>query len=171
MIITNYPKDVTLKVNNYCRDLKIKFFAGDIFGYFGYSFMDLVKHDYVEEEIKKQEAGDGKGLEGKKSGEEPAAKKAKMVSFVLGTYSILGCSRCDVLYDSFLRMIFSRLVWNISFAFHCILIPWDLNYFCVFQKFLTQSDEGKCDYLHHCITSHSLTEKFESLKIQQVFDL
>ena len=83
MIITNYPKDVTLKVNNYCRDLKIKFFAGDIFGYFGYSFMDLVKHDYVEEEIKKQEAGDGKGLDGKKSGEEPAAKKAKMVSFVL----------------------------------------------------------------------------------------
>merc|ERR1712241_314850 len=78
VIITNYPKDVTLKVNNYCRDLKIKFFAGDIFGYFGYSFMDLVKHDYVEEEIKKQEAGYGKGLDGKKSGEEPAAKKAKM---------------------------------------------------------------------------------------------
>merc|ERR1711997_107801 len=73
VIITNYPKDVTLKVNNYCRDLKIKFFAGDIFGYFGYSFMDLVKHDYVEEEIKKQEAGDGKESSG-----GPAAKKAKM---------------------------------------------------------------------------------------------
>merc|ERR1712018_1117311 len=74
VIITNYPKDVTLKVNNFCRDLKKKFFAGDIFGYFGYSFMDLVKHDYVEEEIKKQEAGDGK----KAATEEPAAKKAKM---------------------------------------------------------------------------------------------
>merc|ERR1719211_448844 len=36
--------------------------------------MDLVKHDYVEEEIKKQEAGDGKQSSG-----EPAAKKAKMV--------------------------------------------------------------------------------------------
>merc|ERR1739846_79541 len=73
VIVTNYPKDVTLKVNKFCRDLKIKFFAGDIFGFFGYSFMDLVKHDYVEEEIKKQEAGDGK-----KSSGEPAAKKAKM---------------------------------------------------------------------------------------------
>merc|ERR1719211_508086 len=35
--------------------------------------MDLVKHDYVEEEIKKQEAGDGK-----ESSEGPAAKKAKI---------------------------------------------------------------------------------------------
>ena len=75
MIVTNYPKDVTLKVNKFCRELKIKFFAGDIFGYFGYSFMDLVKHDYVEEEVKTVEAGDGK-----KSDDQPAAKKAKTVS-------------------------------------------------------------------------------------------
>ena len=78
MIVTNYPKDVTLKVNNFCRDLKIKFFAGDIFGYFGYSFMDLVKHDYVEEEVKKVEAGEGK----KAKEDEPDAKKAKMVRFL-----------------------------------------------------------------------------------------
>merc|ERR1711973_175852 len=72
VIVTNYPKDVTLKVNKFCRELKIKFLAGDIFGYFGYSFMDLVKHDYVEEEVKTVEAGDGK-----KSDDQPAAKKAK----------------------------------------------------------------------------------------------
>jgi len=72
VIVTNYPKDVTLKVNKFCRDLKIKFFAGDIFGFFGYSFMDLVKHEYVEEEVKTVEAG-----EGKKSDDQPAAKKAK----------------------------------------------------------------------------------------------
>ena len=77
VIVTNYPKDVTLKVNNFCRDLKIKFFAGDIFGYFGYSFMDLVQHDYVEEEVKKVEAGEGK----KAKEDEPDAKKAKMVRF------------------------------------------------------------------------------------------
>ena len=76
VIVTNYPKDVTLKVNNFCRDLKVKFFAGDIFGYFGYSFMDLVQHDYVEEEVKKVEAGDGK-----KSDDQPDAKKAKLVMF------------------------------------------------------------------------------------------
>jgi len=74
VIVTNYPKDVALKVNNFCRDLKIKFFAGDIFGYFGYSFMDLVKHDYVEEEVKKVEAGEGK----KPKEDQPDAKKAKM---------------------------------------------------------------------------------------------
>ena len=78
VIVTNYPKDVTLKVNNFCRDLKIKFFAGDIFGYFGYSFMDLVQHDYVEEEVKKVEAGEGK----KAKEDEPDAKKAKMVRFL-----------------------------------------------------------------------------------------
>ena len=78
VIVTNYPKDVTLRVNNFCRDLKIKFFAGDIFGYFGYSFMDLVQHDYVEEEVKKVEAGEGK----KAKEDEPDAKKAKMVRFL-----------------------------------------------------------------------------------------
>lgn len=74
VIVTNYPKDVTLKVNKFCRDLSVKFFAGDIFGYFGYSFMDLVKHDYVEEEIK---AVDGDKKEDSKEG-PTAAKKAKM---------------------------------------------------------------------------------------------
>ena len=48
VIVTNYPKDVILKVNKLCRELDIKFFSGDIFGFFGYSFMDLVKHDYLE---------------------------------------------------------------------------------------------------------------------------
>jgi ubiquitin-like 1-activating enzyme E1 A len=52
VIVTNYPKDVVLKVNQLCRNLNIKFFSGDIFGYFGYSFMDLVKHDFVEEDTK-----------------------------------------------------------------------------------------------------------------------
>jgi len=40
----------------------------DIFGFFGYSFMDLIKHEYVEEEVKTQEAKEG----------QPEAKKAKM---------------------------------------------------------------------------------------------
>merc|ERR1719461_26810 len=71
VIVTNYPKDVCLKVNKICRANNIKFFAGDIFGFFGYSFMDLIKHDYVEEEVKTQEVS-------KESSDEPAAKKAKV---------------------------------------------------------------------------------------------
>ena len=58
VIVTNYPKDVILKVNKFCREIGIKFFSGDIFGYFGYSFMDLVKHEYVEEEVKAVDASD-----------------------------------------------------------------------------------------------------------------
>ena len=80
VIVTNYPKDVILKVNNFCRELNIKFFAGDIFGFFGYSFMDLVKHDYVEEEVKAVD-GDAK-KESAASGDNDdgpsAAKKAKV---------------------------------------------------------------------------------------------
>ena len=50
VIVTNYPKDVCLKVNKFCCKKDIRFFAGDIFGFFGSSFMDLIKHDYVEVE-------------------------------------------------------------------------------------------------------------------------
>ena len=43
-------RDVMVSVNKLCRDCgDIKFFAGDIFGFFGYCFLDLVKHEYVEE--------------------------------------------------------------------------------------------------------------------------
>ena len=38
-----------VKINKITRDAGIKFFAGDIFGFFGYCFLDLVKHEYVEE--------------------------------------------------------------------------------------------------------------------------
>ncbi len=71
VIVTNYPKDVVLKVNKFCRELNIKFFAGDIFGWFGYSFMDLVDHEYVEEEVKTSEAKE-------EDADEPKAKKAKV---------------------------------------------------------------------------------------------
>ena len=72
VIVTNYPKDVVLKVNKFCRELNLKFFAGDIFGSFGYSFTDIVDHEYVEEEQKVAEAKDDAA-----SG-EPKAKKAKV---------------------------------------------------------------------------------------------
>ena len=49
VVVTNFPKEIVVKINNMCRKGGIKFFAGDVFGFFGYSFMDLVNHEYVEE--------------------------------------------------------------------------------------------------------------------------
>lgn len=43
-------------INNICRDKHIYFFAGNIHGYYGYMFADLLEHEYaVEEKIKKGE--------------------------------------------------------------------------------------------------------------------
>ena len=77
VIVTNYPKDVILKVNKICREIGIKFFSGDIFGFFGYSFMDLVKHEYVEEEVKAVDADAAKKKDDGEDGPTPA-KKAKV---------------------------------------------------------------------------------------------
>jgi ubiquitin-like 1-activating enzyme E1 A len=53
VIVTHCPnKEVLLEVNKICRQAGIKFFSGDIFGFFGYAFMDLIDHDYVEEQTK-----------------------------------------------------------------------------------------------------------------------
>ena len=39
----------TLKrLDKICRDNKIKFFAGDVFGYYGFMFTDLGTHEYAE---------------------------------------------------------------------------------------------------------------------------
>ncbi|XP_060082452.1 SUMO-activating enzyme subunit 1-like [Ylistrum balloti] len=59
------------RINKICADNGIKFYAGDVFGYYGYMFSDLGDHEYAEEipkkPAKKEEGGDG----------EPAAKKSK----------------------------------------------------------------------------------------------
>ena len=36
-----------LRVNRICRENKIKFFAADVFGFFGFVFEDLLKHEYA----------------------------------------------------------------------------------------------------------------------------
>lgn len=73
VVVTNYPKETILKVNKMCREGNTKFFAGNVFGYFGFSFMDLIEHEFVEE-VKEKVAP--KADEENK--EEPAAKKTKM---------------------------------------------------------------------------------------------
>lgn len=66
-------KDILVKVNAICRDLDIKFLAGDIFGMFGYAFMDLVEHEFVEE-VPKTAADSSEDVDLES---EPKAKKAK----------------------------------------------------------------------------------------------
>jgi len=69
VVATNCSKDELVRINSICRAEKVLFYAGDIFGFFGFSFMDLVFHKYAEEEqVQPQESGEG----------EPAAKKQKI---------------------------------------------------------------------------------------------
>lgn len=37
-----------IRINEICQQNKILFFAGDVFGMFGYMFADLQEHQYVE---------------------------------------------------------------------------------------------------------------------------
>ena len=36
------------KIDQICADNNVKFFAGDVFGYYGYMFSDLGEHEYAE---------------------------------------------------------------------------------------------------------------------------
>jgi len=68
VVATNCNKDELLRINSICRAENILFYAGDIFGFYGFSFMDLVAHEYVEEVTETKETKD----------DEPAAKKQKV---------------------------------------------------------------------------------------------
>lgn len=35
------------RINTTCRKFNVKFFAGDVWGMFGYTFADLLTHEYV----------------------------------------------------------------------------------------------------------------------------
>jgi len=70
VVATNCNKEELIRINSICRAEKILFYAGDIFGFYGFSFMDLVSHEYVEEVTETKEAA--------KDNDEPAAKKQKV---------------------------------------------------------------------------------------------
>jgi len=71
VVVTNCVKEELVRINSICRAENVLFYAGDVFGFFGFSFMDLISHKYVEEETKQVEE-ESTGGEG-----EPAAKKQK----------------------------------------------------------------------------------------------
>jgi len=70
VVATNCSKEEIMRINAICRAEKVLFYAGDIFGFYGFSFMDLVSHEYVEEVKETKEADD--------KDQEPAAKKQKV---------------------------------------------------------------------------------------------
>lgn len=63
-----------LRLDDICRRRKIAFFAGDVFGYFGYMFADLHEHEYAED-IALQTSSDSHVNIVNESGEPPAKKR------------------------------------------------------------------------------------------------
>ncbi|KAK3600913.1 hypothetical protein CHS0354_013293 [Potamilus streckersoni] len=59
------------RIDEICAAHKIKFFAGDVFGFYGYMFADLGFHEYAED-VQKPKVKENRG-EG-----EPATKKARV---------------------------------------------------------------------------------------------
>ncbi|VDH93396.1 ubiquitin-like 1-activating enzyme E1 A [Mytilus galloprovincialis] len=57
------------RIDKICADKNVKFFAGDVFGYYGYMFSDLGEHEYAEEVPKPKEK--------KSDSDEPSPKKVK----------------------------------------------------------------------------------------------
>ncbi|KAK3728135.1 hypothetical protein QZH41_019450 [Actinostola sp. cb2023] len=48
VIATGCSSDTITKLNNICTTSSIKFYAADVFGFYGYMFADLGRHRYVE---------------------------------------------------------------------------------------------------------------------------
>ncbi|XP_061876235.1 SUMO-activating enzyme subunit 1 isoform X2 [Colius striatus] len=81
--LTCCSRDVMVKINEICHKNSIKFFAGDVFGYHGYTFADLGEHDFVEEKTKvakvSQETEDGDSKKAKPGSAETTMVKKRMV--------------------------------------------------------------------------------------------
>jgi len=71
IVATTCNKEELIRINSLCRAENILFYAGDVFGFYGFSFMDLISHNYVEEVTSQVQQ------EEKDEGEQPPAKKQK----------------------------------------------------------------------------------------------
>lgn len=72
VILTNASEKEMLRISDICHKLGKKFFAGDVFGIYGYTFADLGDHDYAEEIQKPVMKADEA-----KEADEPPEKKQK----------------------------------------------------------------------------------------------
>lgn len=75
VVATNCSADQLIHINDICHANGVKFFAADVFGFYGYMFADLGEHKYVEEKPKIIKASQKKSS---RSDGEPDAKRRKV---------------------------------------------------------------------------------------------
>lgn len=46
--VTRAAVEESVRINNICRKHSIPFYSGDVFGFSGYFFVDLLEHEYAE---------------------------------------------------------------------------------------------------------------------------
>jgi len=69
VVATTCNKEELIRINSVCRAENILFYAGDVFGFFGFSFMDLISHNYAEEVTSQ--------VQPENNDDQPPAKKQK----------------------------------------------------------------------------------------------
>jgi len=131
VIATELPKEQLVRINSLCRPHNILFYAGDVFGFFGWSFMDLVSHNYVEEVT--QPAG---GQEATTEGSEPPVKKAKQDS---GTETETKTVKKAMAFVSFAETL--KVDWK-SELYAKRIRRMDPSYFLLQVLFAFQASEG-----------------------------
>ncbi|XP_067616811.1 SUMO-activating enzyme subunit 1 [Eurosta solidaginis] len=52
VVVIGATNSELLRIDNICRDKRVKFFAGDVWGMLGYCFADLQEHSFVEDVAK-----------------------------------------------------------------------------------------------------------------------
>lgn len=75
VVATNCSTDQLIHINEVCHTKGVKFFAADVFGFYGFMFADLGQHKYVEEKPKIIKTADNKNAS---SDDEPEAKRRKV---------------------------------------------------------------------------------------------
>lgn len=48
VVVIEAGTEALVRIDNVCRSKNVKFFAGDLWGMHGYTFVDLQEHEYVE---------------------------------------------------------------------------------------------------------------------------
>lgn len=48
VICTKLKTDEIIRISGWCRNSKVKFICGDVFGMFGYTISDFQQHEYYE---------------------------------------------------------------------------------------------------------------------------
>lgn len=92
VVMTCHTTPDLVRVNQLCRDHRIKFFCGDVWGYYGYFFTDLGDHEYSMEVPRKEAEGDRE--EAVEDLDAPRKKRQKLDSQLVTVKET--CSFCSL---------------------------------------------------------------------------